>query len=105
MSATPRKPRARDAIVCFGEALVDLLAQPPTTPGAPRQFVEYAGGAPANVAVAAARLGGHACFVGMLGQDMFGDMLLAQLRTAGGDPDYGGRSDAALPNCATRIAP
>ena len=56
MSATPRKPRDRDAIVCFGEALVDLLAQPPASPGAPRQFVEYAGGAPANVAVAAARL-------------------------------------------------
>ena len=95
MSATPRKPRDRDAIVCFGEALVDLLAQPPTTPGAPRQFVEYAGGAPANVAVAAARLGGHACFVGMLGQDMFGDMLLAQLRTAGVDTDYVCRTDAA----------
>lgn len=95
MSATPRKPRDRDAIVCFGEALVDLLAMPPATPGAPRQFVEYAGGAPANVAVAAARLGGHACFVGMLGQDMFGDMLLAQLREAGVDTGYLRRTDAA----------
>lgn len=94
MSATPRK-RDRDAIVCFGEALVDLLAQPPSTPGAPRQFVEYAGGAPANVAVAAARLGGHACFVGMLGQDMFGDMLLTQLRGAGVDIDYVRRTDQA----------
>ncbi|MGH8084581.1 MAG: carbohydrate kinase family protein [Lysobacter sp.] len=90
----PRK-RDRGAIVCFGEALVDLLAQPPSTPGAPRQFVEYAGGAPANVAVAAARLGGHACFVGMLGEDMFGDMLLAQLRRAGVDTDYVRRTDRA----------
>lgn len=95
MSAVPRQPRDRDAIVCFGEALVDLLAQPPAAPGAPRQFVEYAGGAPANVAVAAARLGGHACFVGMLGQDMFGDMLLAQLREAGVDTDYLRRTDQA----------
>lgn len=95
MSATPRQPRGRDAIVCFGEALVDLLAQPPASPGAPRQFVEYAGGAPANVAVAAARLGGHACFVGMLGRDMFGDMLLAQLRGAGVDTGYVRRTDAA----------
>jgi len=98
MSATPRqsnRPRGRDAIVCFGEALVDLLAMPPATPGAPRQFVEYAGGAPANVAVAAARLGGRACFVGMLGQDMFGDMLLAQLRGAGVDTGYLRRTDAA----------
>lgn len=95
MSATPRQPRDRDAIVCFGEALVDLLATPPATPGAPRQFVEYAGGAPANVAVAAARLGGAACFVGMLGRDMFGDMLLAQLRGAGVDTGYVRRTDAA----------
>jgi len=79
-AATPRR-----AIVCFGEALVDLLARPPPTAGAPRQFVEYAGGAPANVAVAVARLGGDARFVGMLGADMFGDMLAAQLRDAGVD--------------------
>ena len=59
-AATPRR-----AIICFGEALVDLLARPPPTAGAPRQFVEYAGGAPANVAVAVARLGGDARFVGM----------------------------------------
>lgn len=95
MSTTPRKPRDRNAIVCFGEALVDLLAQPPASPGAPRQFVEYAGGAPANVAVAAARLGGHACFVGMLGEDMFGDMLLGQLRAANVDTAYVRRTDQA----------
>ena len=72
----------RSAIVCFGEALVDFLARPSPTAGAPRHFVEYAGGAPANVAVAVARLGGDARFVGMLGADMFGDMLATQLRDA-----------------------
>ena len=36
-------------IVCFGEALIDMLAQPPASPEAPRNFLQYAGGAPANV--------------------------------------------------------
>lgn len=63
-------------IVCFGEALIDLLAQPPATADTPRAFLQYAGGAPANVAVAAARLGADTHFAGMLGQDMFGDFLL-----------------------------
>lgn len=89
-TATPRR-----AIVCFGEALVDLLARPSSRVGAPRQFVEYAGGAPANVAVAVARLGGDARFVGMLGADMFGDMLATQLRDAGVDIRHVRRTPAA----------
>ena len=70
-------------ILCFGEALIDFLARPGDTPDAPRAFLQYAGGAPANVAVAAARLGGDAQFVGMLGAGMFGDFLLGSLRDAG----------------------
>ncbi|MDB6163151.1 MAG: fructokinase, partial [Xanthomonadaceae bacterium] len=89
-----RAPR-RSIIACFGEALVDLLAQPAATPAEPRHFVEYAGGAPANVAVAVARLGGTARFVGMLGADLFGDMLLAQLQDAGVDTQCVRRTAAA----------
>jgi fructokinase len=70
-------------IVCFGEALIDFLAMPPSDPQQPRAFLQHAGGAPANVAVALARLGSHAEFVGMLGTDMFGDFLLDSLRSAG----------------------
>ena len=70
-------------IVCFGEALIDFLGEPPTDPSQPRAFLQQAGGAPANVAVAVARLGGNADFVGMLGADMFGDFLLESLRAAG----------------------
>lgn len=70
-------------IVCFGEALIDLLAQQPTTADTPRAFLQYAGGAPANVAVAAARLGADTHFAGMLGEDMFGDFLLESLASAG----------------------
>lgn len=72
-------------IVCFGEALVDLLGQSTTEP---LHFTQYAGGAPANVAVAVARLGGSAAFVGMLGTDMFGDFLLRSLQQAGVNTAY-----------------
>lgn len=72
-----------DRIVCFGEALIDFSPAPAGEPGQPRMFVQHAGGAPANVAVAVARLGGDAEFVGMLGADMFGDFLLDSLRGAG----------------------
>lgn len=70
-------------IVCFGEALIDFLAEPASEPGQVRSFRRFAGGAPANAAVAVARLGGRCEFVGMLGQDMFGDFLLDSLREAG----------------------
>jgi fructokinase len=83
MSDRPSAERA--TIVCFGEALIDLLAHEPPEAPAPRQFTEYAGGAPANVAVAVARLGGTARFIGMLGEDLFGDRLLAKLQRAGVD--------------------
>ena len=72
-------------VVCFGEALVDLLAQAPTNRAAPPTFTAYAGGAPANVAVAVARLGGAARFVGMLGEDLFGELLARGLQRAGVD--------------------
>ena len=74
-------------IVCFGEALIDMLAQPPASPEAPRNFLQYAGGAPANVAVAAARLGADVHFAGMLGEDMFGDFLFDSLASVGVSTD------------------
>jgi fructokinase len=69
-------------IICFGEALIDFLATGGGS-GAPRAFVQHAGGAPANAAVAVAKLGGAAECAGMLGTDMFGDFLLQSLREAG----------------------
>lgn len=77
MSASPPAP----AVVCFGEALVDLLEERSPSGAAPR-FVQHAGGAPANVAVAVARLGGVAAFIGMLGRDPFGDFLLHEMQAA-----------------------
>jgi len=62
-------------LLSFGEALIDLL-QDPAKPGL---YHRNAGGAPANVAVGFAQLGGKAAFMGMLGRDAFGDFLHAQL--------------------------
>lgn len=81
-------------VVSFGEALVDLIARP-REQGRPPCFEQYAGGAPANVATAVARLGGHAAFVGMLAEDAFGDFLLESLREAGVDTAYVERTGEA----------
>ncbi len=82
-------------VLCFGEALIDMLALPPEGAGAPRMFMQNAGGAPANVAVAVAKLGGDAHFLGMLGKDMFGDFLLRELQDSRVGTDGVVRTDAA----------
>lgn len=64
-------------VLCFGEALIDMLAEPAGS------YRPYAGGAPANVAVALAKLGVPSAFVGMLAEDAFGDFLLGSLKAAG----------------------
>jgi fructokinase len=74
-------------IVCFGEALIDFLASP-VAAGETRTFRQFAGGAPANVAVAVAKQGARCEFVGMLAEDMFGDFLLQSLRDAGAGVRY-----------------
>ena len=82
-------------ILCFGEALIDFHSEGGDASGFPRSFVPYAGGAPANVAVAVARLGGAAAFAGMLGNDLFGDFLLDSLRRAGVDTTGTARTSEA----------
>ncbi|MGH8272900.1 MAG: carbohydrate kinase family protein [Gammaproteobacteria bacterium] len=85
----------KQTVVCFGEALIDFHAQAPSEPGGLPAFVPHAGGAPANAAVAIARLGGKASFIGMLGRDLFADMLLDQLRASGVAVNHVARTDAA----------
>ncbi len=84
-------PRS-NRVYCFGEALIDFHG----TPAGPAPvFTAHAGGAPANVAVAIAKLGGRAAFVGMFGRDMFGDLLLRELAAAGVDTAHARRTAAA----------
>jgi fructokinase len=73
-------------IVCLGELLVDMF---PAELG--RRLVEVSafrpkpGGAPANVAVAAARLGAQSAFIGKVGDEAFGHHLAEVLRREGVD--------------------
>ena len=73
-------------IVCLGELLVDMF---PAEVG--RSLVEVSafrpkpGGAPANVAVAARRLGAQSAFIGKVGDDAFGHHLADILREEGVD--------------------
>lgn len=76
-------PGASRPVLCFGEALIDMHGDGVDTRGFPHHFVPFAGGAPANVAVAVARLGGVARFAGMLARDTFGAFLLDSLHQAG----------------------
>ncbi|PHT35912.1 Fructokinase-2 [Capsicum baccatum] len=63
-------------VVCFGELLIDFV---PTLSGVSLSeapgFKKAPGGAPANVAVGIARLGGSSAFIGKVGEDDFGHML------------------------------
>jgi len=64
-------------IVTFGELLVDLVGRRVSSKDHTHlgQFDAFAGGAPANVAVAVTRLGGSARFAGIVGDDLFGRAL------------------------------
>ncbi|APX92394.1 carbohydrate kinase [Halomonas sp. 1513] len=74
-------------VIAFGEALVDMLSSRlgDAGDGTAETFTPYAGGAPANVAVACARLGVPSRFLGMLGDDYFGDFLASELAAHGVD--------------------
>ncbi|SNY95717.1 carbohydrate kinase family protein [Halomonas sp. hl-4] len=73
-------------IIAFGEALVDMLSSRlGNDDTGPETFTPYAGGAPANVAVACARLGVPSQFLGMVGDDTFGHFLIRELQHHGVD--------------------
>ncbi|MDJ0814294.1 MAG: carbohydrate kinase [Woeseiaceae bacterium] len=74
-------------VVCFGEALIDFLNTGQTQEGdlALNTFTQFPGGAPANAAVAAAKLGGNAAFAGQVGGDPFGQFLVDSLERYGVD--------------------
>ncbi|XP_051141384.1 probable fructokinase-6, chloroplastic [Andrographis paniculata] len=78
----PRDNDESPLVVCFGEMLIDFV---PTTSGLSLAespaFKKAPGGAPANVAVGIARLGGNSAFVGKVGDDEFGYMLADILKS------------------------
>lgn len=73
-------------LVSMGEALIDFLTdRPGVTLTQARAFTWAPGGAPANVAVAAARLGLKTAFLGKVGRDPFGVYLRDCLESNGVD--------------------
>ncbi|WP_121611257.1 carbohydrate kinase family protein [Mesobacillus foraminis] len=68
----------------IGEVLIDFI---PLQKGVPLRdvlsFERAPGGAPANVAAAAAKFGGESSIITKLGKDAFGDFLVEQLKNAG----------------------
>lgn len=52
-----------------GDAVVDLI------PDGEQHYLKCAGGAPANVAVGVARLGGQSAFIGRVGKDPLGEFM------------------------------
>lgn len=72
-------------VVAVGEALVDLIAPGAADLQHAERFTRAAGGAPANVAVAVARLGGKSGLVSALGEDALGVYLRQLLQQSGVD--------------------
>ena len=66
----------------LGDAVVDLL------PESDGRLLPCPGGAPANVAVGIARLGGKSGFIGRVGDDPFGALMQRTLLTEGVDITY-----------------
>ena len=58
----------------LGDAVVDLI------PDGENHYLRCAGGAPANVAVGIARLGGESAFIGRVGKDPLGEFMLQTLQ-------------------------
>lgn len=71
-------------VTAIGEILIDLTQTGVNAAGVP-QFSANPGGAPANVAVAAARLGAKSAFWGKVGDDGFGAYLRKVLADNGVD--------------------
>ncbi len=68
------------SVVSFGELLIDFVAQEHgVSVGEASGFKKAPGGAPANVAVAVARLGHPSSFLGQVGDDPFGHHLAGVL--------------------------
>ena len=92
-------------VVVVGSLNMDLVVSVPRMPAAGEtifgnDFQIFPGGKGANQAVAAARLGARVTMIGRVGQDAFGDRLIAQLRSDGVDVTR----VAADPKNATGVA-
>jgi fructokinase len=76
-------------IISLGEAVIDLFAGPPGVALEDADsFSPQPGGAPANVAVALARLGMDVGFISTVGDDPFGSLLVKRMQSEGIDTTH-----------------
>lgn len=76
-------------VVAIGELLIDFVPQQKGCAlDEVTHFERVAGGAPANVAAAVARLGGRAAMISQVGEDAFGTHILKVLRSNGVDTSW-----------------
>ncbi|MDY6778856.1 MAG: carbohydrate kinase family protein [Candidatus Nanohaloarchaea archaeon] len=75
-------------IIAFGELLVDLIGQEQGQLNEIETLQKRPGGAPANVAVAAARLGRDVRLIATVGNDSFGDFLIDAIERHGVRTDH-----------------
>jgi len=88
-------------LCCFGELLVDFVASPAGESLANSvTFEKCAGGAPANVAVGATRLGCKTALIAKVGADPFGDFLVSCMR----DNKVNVEGISRAPNVRTTLA-
>lgn len=71
-------------VVTIGEVLIDFIPMDKENSA----YIKNPGGAPANVAVGVAKLGGEASFVGSVGEDLFGDYLIQVLNSYNVHTEY-----------------
>ena len=87
-------------VVSFGELLIDFVSnESGVTVGEASGFEKKPGGAPANVAVAVAKLGHKSIFMSQVGDDPFGHYLAGVLAAEGVDISamtYSGEARTAL---------
>ncbi len=87
-------------LIVLGSINIDLTT---TTKEIPRVgetvigkgFAQYAGGKGANQAACAARLGADVCFLGMVGNDAYGDFMLREMAASGVDVSRVERCDTS----------
>lgn len=75
-------------VYCIGELLIDFVGTIQDEAKRVNIFEKKAGGAPANVAVAAKRFGADAYFLGQVGKDAFGTFLKETLEAEQVDVTY-----------------
>jgi 2-dehydro-3-deoxygluconokinase len=91
-----RASHTRVEFVTLGEALAVFIADPPGQLAAASRFQCTVAGAESNVAVGLARLGHRAVFLGKVGADALGEMVMRRLRAENVDVSFV-RRDTAKP--------